>query len=375
MKIKQQHPDYYLGLMIGSSLDGIDSCIINATSLQLVAKKHYLINSSDTKSIINLCHTNTINLDELHACDQRLGYQLAGAANQLLESCSISPQAIGAIGVHGATIRHQPQQPYPYSLQLGNAHIIASQTGITTITDFRNRDMILGGQGAPLAPLFHRAFLKGQTHDCLLVNIGGIANITHLPASQLDKVTGFDSGPGNTLIDYCMQQFFEQKYDHNGNTARKGKIDKKLLRILINDPFFKKKSPKSTGRDKFNMEWVDQHIAKNNINISNQNRLTTLTALTAETIAQACSTLKKPIHNIYICGGGAHNTFLVKLIQQALPEAIICSTSNINIDPDFIEAMGFAWLAKQYIMQQALETTDVTGSEKPTILGTAYITF
>lgn len=364
---------YFIGLMIGSSLDGIDGCILDTSTNQLIEKIHQPIDPIDIKSINKLNHSTRINPNQLHACDQRLGYQLADTVQQLLKSADISPLNIGAIGVHGATIRHQPQQPYPYSWQLGNAHIIATKTGITTISDFRNRDMILGGQGAPLAPLFHREFINNQPHDCLLVNIGGIANISYLPKNPAEQVIGFDSGPGNTLIDSCMRQFFNQPYDKDGSMAKQGDVDQQLLAILLNDPYFKKAPPKSTGRDKFNMAWAEHHIKTNSIDINHQNQVATLTALTAKSIANCFAAFTQTIDHIYICGGGAHNSFLLEQIQKEVKTARVCTTSSIDIDPDFIEAMGFAWLAKQHMNQQTLNTKHITGNKQPIILGTRHI--
>lgn len=363
--------ELYIGLMAGTSLDGIDAALIefNDKQIKLLAFEYLPFSNSIIKKIQTLSQSNTpIYIKEYGIVDTQLGFLFAKATNQLLDKANIASSKIRAIGSHGQTIYHVPAA---FSLQIGNPNIIAEHTGITTVADFRRRDMAAGGQGAPLVPAFHKAIFGEifdlQKENISIVNIGGIANITHLSSN---KTTGFDTGPGNTLMDFWVKNNLDMAYDKNGSWAKTGKLNTKLVDLLKQDPYFKLSPPKSTGKEYFSHSWLNKKINQFP-DCSPKDTQASLCQFTAETITEAI-TQHAPLTDLtLICGGGMHNGFLIELIQNNLNHPVT-STAEFGINPDHVEAMAFAWLARQTMNNLSGNLTQVTGAKAPVILGGIY---
>ena len=370
---------YYIGLMSGTSADGIDAVIvsINDDQIDLIQSISVDYDKSLFEDIVTAFTQSKLSLVEIGELDIRLGLAFADAVLKLTQS--IDASQIVAIGSHGQTVHHSPNSNYPFTMQLGNGATIALQTGLRTVTDFRSNDIAAGGQGAPLAPLFHQQYFKSSKQSRVIINIGGIANLTYL-SKALDckheqEVTlpfiGFDTGPGNALIDSWASLHINMPYDDKGEWARGGDIDTHLLQQLLNDPYFKKAAPKSTGKEYFNLDWLRGFIDVENCHP--QNVSTTLTHLTAASIAQAIINYTDTEAGIYLCGGGVRNLYLVELISHYSKNRKVSTTQALGIDPDFVEAIAFAWLAKARIEEKALDTRLITGARQPVILGTVHL--
>jgi len=367
-------PELYIGLMSGTSLDGIDAGLVefDGEKIKLLAFDYSPFSEPIKNEIKALSQANApVLLKSYGAIDTKLGYLFAQACTNLLKKANISSSAVKAVGSHGQTIYHAPEIPSAFSLQIGDPNIIAEKTGITTIADFRRRDIAAGGQGAPLVPAFHQAIFS-QTFDLskqniTIVNIGGIANITYLSA---DKTIGFDTGPGNTLMDYWIQKNLDTVYDKNGSWAKKGKANPELLKAFKQDSYFNLSIPKSTGKEYFSPLWLKEktHLTPkccvNDIQ-------TSLCHLTAETIAEAIQKHAPLTDQTLICGGGIHNAYLIDLIKSNLDHPV-SSTAEFGINPDHVEAMAFAWLARQTMNNLSGNLTEVTGANRLVILGGIY---
>lgn len=363
----------YLGLMSGTSIDSIDAALIEyrAGQFSFLDALNLPIDQSLRQSLLELCQATTVDLDLVGACDRDLGQLFADSALQLLHQAKLKPSDVRAIGCHGQTIRHRPTTADrgPFTWQIGDPNIIALRTGIDTVADFRRMDMAAGGQAAPLAPIFHQALFG--TADCnrTLLNIGGMSNVTWLPTEG--DIKGFDLGPGNALMDGWIARHLKQSYDHNGNWADGGTADPELLARLLNHPFFGLAPPKSTGREDFHLQWLDSHIAAISKTITAQDVQATLLELTAQTIAQGIQSGYLG-EELYVCGGGAHNTALMSRLTALLTPTPVASTDQLYIAPDWVEACGFAWLAHQRIAQLAGNHSAVTGARTHHILGGLY---
>jgi anhydro-N-acetylmuramic acid kinase len=361
-------PEYYIGLMSGTSMDGIDAALMdfstNPPKLIYSSSKPW---SRDLHS--NLLATRKLSdnaLNHLQALDTEIGETFAELCNELLKKTGIPAQDIIAIGSHGQTIRHRPNATKPFSLQLGKADVLASQTGINVISDFRAADIEAGGQGAPLTPAFHAAAFRTSSEKRTILNIGGIANITILPDDKNKPVKGFDSGPGNTLMDAWMIKIKNNSYDLGGNFARKGNVNEALLSSFLSDAYFKKKPPKSTGFEDFNLDWVDTYLKED---LPAQDVQATLCELTAKSITDAIRQCGLSNSRILVCGGGIHNTYLMERIKHLMKDSVIESTQTLGIHPDFVEAIAFAWLARQTIKRLPGNLPSVTGARKAVVLG------
>lgn len=365
-------PDLYIGLMSGTSFDGIDAALVSFEnkSVQLLNTCLYPIPQHIKQQLLHLSEHQLHDLNQVCCLDVELGSIFAQAVNDLLAKNKLKAADIKAIGSHGQTLRHYPQQPFPYTLQIGDPHVIAVNTNITVVADFRRHDIALGGQGAPLAPLFHQAFMQTEKENRAIVNIGGFANVTILPKSQQEKIQGFDTGPGNVLIDAWTQQHLNKPYDENGNFARSGTINPQLLDKLLQDPFFKKSPPKSTGRDDFNLTWLQQQLQ--DINIAAKDVQATLTEFTAKSIIDAITQYAPATRAIYICGGGAANNYLMERLQKNADAISVQTTSALNIDPHWLEAMLMAYLARERLLEHQLDLRDITGSRVMHLVGTIY---
>ena len=366
--------ELYIGLMSGTSLDGIDVGLVefDGDQIQLLAFEYQPFSRSMIKDIQNLSQPESpVLLNQYGSVDTQLGSLFAQVSNNLLEKANISSSDIAAIGSHGQTIYHAPGIPTAFSLQIGDPNIIAEETGITTVADFRRRDIAAGGQGAPLVPAFHQAIFSHifdlTKENITIVNIGGIANITHLSAS---KTIGFDTGPGNTLMDFWIQKNLNKAYDKNGSWAKTGKVNPKLVETLKQDPYFKLSPPKSTGKEYFSTSWFNE-IISHTPDCNANNIQASLCQLTAETITEAIQQHAPLTDHTLICGGGMHNDYLIALIRNNLNHPV-SSTAEFGINPDHVEAMAFAWLARQTINNLSGNLMDVTGAKTPVILGGIY---
>jgi len=359
--------ELYIGLMSGTSGDGIDSVIVDLSqNMPIVTASLYQpYNKEISNSILSLAKSSNDEIAKLGELDVKLGQEFAKTVNKLLSNANISPENIKAIGSHGQTIRHIPEKQY--TLQIGDPNIIAANTGITTVSDFRRKDMAHGGQGAPLTPVFHKEVFASRDVNRAVVNIGGIANATFL-ACNSDNVIGFDTGPGNTLLDAWAKKNINKSYDENGDWAATGKTNRELLKHLLKDKYFSLKSPKSTGPEYFNLEWLNNYLPKQHNPADIQ---ATLVELTATTIANAIKE-KFNDYELLICGGGVQNQFLMQRLQELAKPNEVFSTEKYGINPDLLEAIAFAWLAKQTINKNTINFSKVTGSKQPCILGGVY---
>ncbi len=368
-------PYYYIGLMSGTSMDGVDAVLVEFkenNTLNLIKTLSHPIPKKLRTRLINTLDPNwkgsLSNFGTLH---QELGKLFANATTQLLLQTNLDKNQIHAIGSHGQTLWHQPDGEYPFSLQLGDANLIAELTGIKTVADFRNRDIAAGGQGAPLVPAFHQAIFSSTDKFRVILNIGGIANITILPAllSEKTSVSGFDTGPGNALSDAWIKYIKKKNYDHNGDWANTGKIHPEILSLLLSEPYFSRSTPKSTGKELFNLNWLKNRLGNMLDKVNAEDIQATLCELTAKTISD---NIPKECDELYICGGGIHNQFLIKCLQKHLPKITCLSTQILGIDPDWVEATAFAWLAKQTINEKPGNLPAVTGATGKRVLGAIY---
>ena len=353
--------------MSGTSLDGIDAVLVDLSqSKPLQLGKNYLPFDDTLKNALLALHLPAHN--ELHQA-QLIGNQLAtmyaAAVAPLLAQAKSSNREIKAVGCHGQTIRHCPE--HGYSVQIGNAALLAELTGITVVSDFRSRDIAAGGQGAPLVPAFHDHVLRHPDIHRVIVNIGGISNLTNLPPHA--ATSGFDCGPGNLLMDAWCMQHLGKPYDDNGAWATSGSVLPVLLKKLLNESFFALPPPKSTGRDLFNMGWLQSKLQGNEVAANVQ---ATLLELTCQTIAQAIRQHCSGAKEIYLCGGGAHNQALHNRLAALLAGSSLQTTATLGVDGDYLEAIAFAWLAQQALQGKPANLPQVTGAKRPCILGAIY---
>lgn len=362
--------ELYVGLMSGTSVDAIDAALVDLIGgkQRLVTHLNYAIKPQLKTEILALCLEPNPPLDLLGSVDRDIGLAFAEATDALLEKANVLSKHVMAIGSHGQTIRHRPDQRDhgPFTMQIGDPNIIAFNTGITTVADFRRMDMAAGGQAAPLAPLFHRAFFD-QGGRLSVVNIGGISNVTHLNSNS---TSGYDVGPGNVLMDAWIKRHQGAEYDHDGSWAESGTVSDDLLTVLLEHPYLALPYPKSTGREEFNLGWLDASLAQLSSQPEAADVQATLLMFTARCIAQEI--VKQPCQRLLVCGGGARNSALMTVIARELSDVDVYSTDNFGIAPEWVEACGFAWLAQQRIAEQPLNLSAITGSQQPVILGAVY---
>jgi anhydro-N-acetylmuramic acid kinase len=368
-------PELYLGLISGTSADGIDVALASFDPTpRLHAARTQPYPDALRRRILELAQGDgRVELDELGALDVEIARGFADAANALLQREGIHSKTVVALGSHGQTVRHRPFQRPPYTLQLGDANVIAELTGITTVADFRRRDMAAGGQGAPLAPAFHAAMLPRDGRARIVLNLGGIANITILPGAGA-PVLGFDTGPASCLLDAWAQQHLGAAFDADGAFAARGSINTDLLARLLANRYFAAPPPKSTGREVFHLTWLQQHLQ--GFAIAPADVQATLVALTARSIADAIHAQARDAREVLVCGGGVHNPVLMKAIADALAPTTVASTAVHKIDPDFVEAMLFAWLARERLASRPIADLPViTGAHGARVLGAVYFGF
>lgn len=357
----------FLGLISGTSVDGIDAALVRfSPALELVAAHTYPLDDSLADQVLRLSQARSeVLLDEVGRLDTALGEALATAASRLLSDCGIAAADVTAIGSHGQTLRHQPDRAFPFTMQLGDASVIAERCGITTVADFRRRDVAAGGHGAPLVPAFHAATLSDSRENRAILNIGGIANLTLLPA--IGSVRGFDTGPGNGLMDAWILRHHGKRYDRGGSLAGHGRADEALLQALLAEPWLSLPPPKSTGRDQFHIEWLDARLAGRTLATADVQA--TLNVFTARTIADALRSSQSDCARLLVCGGGVHNPVLLQNLAQHLPGVSVESTAAHGLDPDFVEAMAFAWLARETLCGRPGNLPAVTGARGLRVLG------
>jgi anhydro-N-acetylmuramic acid kinase len=308
-------------------------------------------------------------LDALGAADAQAGDAFADATLALLATAGIGPAAVHAVGSHGQTVRHRPAATPPFTIQIGDPNRIAERTGITTVADFRRRDVAAGGQGAPLVPAFHAAAFREPGEDRAVLNVGGIANLTLLPAGADETIAGFDTGPGNCLMDAWVRTRLGVPFDEGGRLAAQGSVLPDLLHRLGDDPYLAAPPPKSTGPEHFSIEWLESRLtgAQSAVDV-----LATLTAFTAQTIAAALRRSLPACRRLIVCGGGTHNTSLVGLLRSALPSLAVESSAKHGVAPDWVEAIAFAWLASRTLERMPGNVPSVTGARRPVVLGAIY---
>lgn len=365
--------EIYIGLMSGTSLDGIDVAIIDFAEYppKLLHCETSPYEIAIRQRLQALCQEASTTLDNLYSLDAELGELYARSVNQALELSSVDRDRVVAIGCHGQTIRHSPDSLSPYTAQIGDPNRIAALTGITTVADFRRKDIALGGQAAPLAPAFHRFLFQSENENRALINIGGIANITFLPANPDQSVIGFDTGPGNTLLDFWNARHRNSSFDDAGSWSQTGRVIDNLLESMISgEDYFHLASPKSTGTEHFNFDWLSGFL-KNEYAANDVQA--TLVELTATTIAAAISALPALPTNCFVCGGGAHNLYLLGRLSAILPDCGIATTAALGLAPDYVEAVAFAWLARERINARSGNIPEVTRAKMAGILGGVYL--
>jgi anhydro-N-acetylmuramic acid kinase len=360
-------PEFYVGLMSGTSLDGVDVVLadLGTGKPHLLGHRHHAFTSALKSELAALNHSGNDELRRAARAANELANIYASSVQSLLEQCSIGAGKINAIGCHGQTVRHQPADGY--TLQLVNGSLLAELTGINVVCDFRSRDVAAGGEGAPLVPAFHHAVFASPDAHRVIVNVGGIANLTDLPRAC--AVTGFDCGPGNLLLDAWAQRHLEQPFDRDGAWARSGNAIPALLARLFADDYFRRAPPKSTGRETFNLEWLERQLEGTEKPGDVQ---ATLLALTALGISDAIRNFCAEATEVYLCGGGSRNVALVSLLTVQLASRQVAVTDALGVDAEHVEALAFAWLAQQTINSRPGNLPAVTGARGARILGAIY---
>lgn len=363
----------YIGIMSGTSLDGVDTAIVAIRDKQIrLVDSDFLSYPDALKSeVLAICQGQPSSLKQVGELDHKLGKLYVRAVESVLAKSNYSAGDITAIGNHGQTVFHQPDSEMPFTTQLGDNNLVAALTGINTVGDFRRKDMALGGQGAPLVPAFHRYLFSDSESTQVILNIGGIANVSVLQPNG--DVVGFDTGPGNVLLDHWCSHAFLQAFDQDAHLAKQGNVNDSLLAQMLTDPYLKRSAPKSTGREYYHGEWLRTQLAKLDSAVNNHDVLRTLTEFTARTIAQAI----KPYcvgasPKLLVCGGGANNPIIMSRMSELLTNWHVDSTDSEAISGDYMESMAFAWLAHCFINKIPSNLPSVTGASKAVPLGVFY---
>jgi anhydro-N-acetylmuramic acid kinase len=363
-------PELYIGLMSGTSMDAIDAVLvaIDDTSCRLTCNIDPQYPGAIRTRLAHLIDSReAVSLQEIGALHIEVARAFAAVAGDLMRQADVTPDQVTAVGSHGQTVMHDPEGAAPFSMQLGDPGTLAALIGVPVVADFRAADIALGGQGAPLVPAFHR-WAFGHARDYrAVVNIGGIANVTLMPPDA--DTTGFDTGPGNVLLDQWCHEYLDATHDASGAWAAGGTVDDSLLASLRSDPYFARTPPKSTGTDYFNRTWLENILRTRPVTPDPQNVQATLSELTAVTIAGAL----RAAQSVRVCGGGARNTDLLGRLDRLLPRCNVASTADWGIDPDWVEAMAFAWLARQRMHGEPSNVPAVTGARAQVSLGGVFL--
>src|SRR6266478_13134 len=364
---------FYLGLMSGTSMDAIDAALVdfNVSPLRIIATSATAFDLELKRRIANILDSaDGVPLDEVGQIDVELARAFSQAALTLVRDAGLSTGRVTAIGSHGQTLRHCPDLPTPFTWQIGDPNTLTELTGITVVADFRSRDIAAGGQGAPLLPVFHAGIFTTDSPRAV-VNIGGIANVTGLPAAGSgEPVIGFDCGPGNVLIDAWAAEHLGDRFDRDGHWAAGGHSDAAWLQALLAEPYFSAPPPKSTGRELFNRQWLSHKLAQREL--APRDVQATLTRLTAASIGQAIAQHVAPAVDVLVCGGGAFNATLMRMLGEECAPRPVASTAALGVAPDHVEAFAFAWLAREHVHGRAVSLPAVTGARGPRVLGALY---
>ena len=361
---------FYLGLMSGTSMDAVDAVLVDfdASPLRIIAAGATRFDPTLKRRIGDMLDSSAgVALDELGQIDVDLAKVFAEASLTLLRNAGVAADRVTAIGSHGHTLRHRPDLRTPFTWQIGDPNTLCEMTGITVVTDFRRRDVAAGGQGAPLLPVFHDQVFRSATEDRVILNLGGIANITILRGDA--AVTGFDTGPANRLLDAWISLNQGKEFDVRGAWAGSGRCDDKLLDRLLDEPYFALAPPKSTGRELFNLPWLSDKLGSSSRRP--QDVQATLQEFTAATVAEAVKTYAADTA-LYVCGGGAHNTGLLDALAKRVAPSRVDTTAALGLDPDYVEAAAFAWFARRTLAGQTSSAGSVTGAKGARILGGVY---
>lgn len=365
----------YIGLMSGTSMDGIDAALVTFGDrrVELIHCSRLDYPEALRQWLFQAIRTPAeCAVDRIGQLDHWVGECFRDAALKLLDEAAVAATSVRAIGSHGQTLRHQPRAARPFTLQIGDPNIIAAGTSITTVADFRRRDVAAGGEGAPLAPAFHHWLFSQAGSVRAVLNIGGIANVTML-AESIDEVTGFDTGPGNTLLDSWIRDHQGKPYDAGGAWSRSGAVSEPLLAAMLDDPYFTQAPPKSTGFEYFNRSWLKGRLDSPGVPaVSDADVQATLAELTARTVATSLLAHAPDIETVLVCGGGVHNDDLVARLKEYLTGSDVRSTEEFGLHPDWVEAVAFAWLAMRCLGGEPGNIPRVTGASRPQVLGGIY---
>jgi anhydro-N-acetylmuramic acid kinase len=374
MPVTREPGSYFVGLMSGTSMDGIDAALVEFGdhSCSVIATSANPYPDSLRQALLHASRTPAeCTVDKIGQLDHWIGECFRDAANSLLSENEVDRDSVTAIGSHGQTLRHQPRAARPFTLQIGDPNLIATGTGITTVADFRRRDIADGGEGAPLAPAFHQWLFADPARDRVVLNIGGIANATVLPASG-SPVVGFDTGPGNTLLDGWIRQCRDLPFDDGGSWSNDGNVSEPLLEVMLADPYFSLAPPKSTGFEYFNGAWTRNKITSSEQQVAEQDVQSTLAELSARTIAVAILEHAPAVEELLVCGGGVRNMDLMQRLSSYVSGTDVRSTEHYGLHADWVEAAAFAWLAKRRLDRETGNLPEVTGAASASVLGAIY---
>ena len=362
--------EIYVGLMSGTSADSIDCATLDLSSeeIKVINCKNFEIPMDLKKDIIQSSQSEKIEQELIDDLDFRMAEVLADSVKKIISDSNIEAKDIKAIGSHGQTIKHEPKSETPYTLQIGDPQKISNDLDITTVGNYRHDDIEAGGEGAPLTPVFHKTVFGSDKKRKVIVNIGGITNITALNYPEL---IGFDTGPGNCLMDCWSRINNVGDYDDRGSWAASGTINQSLLEVMMQDKYFSRKYPKSSGPDYFSHEWIQENLLRLSKEILAEDVQATLAQVTVISLIESINFLNLSNENIYLCGGGVHNDFLCSEINKQ-SKARVSTTLELGIDPDYVEAICFGWLAKQRIENKSFDLSEITGSKGEVYLGRIY---
>lgn len=366
-------PEYFIGTLSGTSMDGVDCALVDFTTSppRLAGRHSHPIPVALRKTLLQLCGNSQLDLTLLGEADVRMGQLFAEAVTQLLQDNNLEAGQVRAIGSHGQTVYHQPTGSAPFTLQIGDPNTIAWHTGVSTVADFRRKDMAAGGQGAPLAPMFHQAAFSSAQMRRAVVNIGGIANVSLLSRGHGESLLGFDTGPGNVLLDSWIQACREQPYDRDGAWARQGRTHEPLLEALLQEPYLSLPPPKSTGRELFNPDWLQSRLT-GIPGLREEDVQATLLTFTARSISDGIRATGRDVDELLVCGGGACNRALMECLRALQAPGRVLSTEEPGLAPEWVEAVAFAWYARQAWHRRAVDCRSVTGASQPCLMGGIY---
>jgi anhydro-N-acetylmuramic acid kinase len=364
---------YFIGVLSGTSMDAVDTILADFSQNPpaLICAHSEPLPAALHRNILALCDCKPVSLRLLGETDVCIGKVFADAVNSLLIKADVSPQQITAIGSHGQTVQHQPGAEPPFTLQLGDPNTIAELTGITTVADFRRKDVAAGGQGAPLTPVFHQAIFACKDKQRVVLNLGGIANISILTRPGDAGLKGFDTGPANVLMDSWIHLHKGLRFDADGDWAAQGRVNHALLVALLEEPYLHAPPPKSTGRELFNLSWLESKL-ESKPGLATVDVQATLLEYTAQTVCTSIMQAAPDCSEVIVCGGGVHNGALMGRLQEILHESIVIPSDAVGLAADWVEAMAFAWLAEQAMKKHVVDCTSVTGARHACILGGVY---